>query len=331
MATHLTQLTTLAWAPVGTGATYYKYAAGNISLNMLKGNMLDNVTLAGIPGPFRRIAGPRFGELTFTTYPCGPATTPLIEPYDGDLIKAVGLGLQGGSGFLGYVHFNGTTYQQVFHRTDTYPTGSITPVSFKLYIDQLYQTMTSAVGNMVLKMRAGEIVSCDWAFTGLYSSNPTEDISDGGTGDEAYGYNSTGLPNYAPVPCLNVSAAIGGTGGITSEITEISVDLGNTIVLRPDITNDGFNVPIITKTEPILTFVVEQPQLGTGGIDFWQQAIDADLVTVTATFGNGAADAVTVDFSGYFNDYPEISESDGRLLLTGRLLEDPDNPFTLTY
>lgn len=119
----------------------------------------------------------------------------------------------------------------MYDDSDTYKLSSSMPaaagsvprtVTLGLYIDGLYRQMHGCMGNAVFTFTPGEVAMVDFTFTGLYSE-PTDVAMLAPT------YPTVVPPRFASGTCT--------LGGSTIYPSQISIDLGNDVQLRPDATS----------------------------------------------------------------------------------------------
>jgi hypothetical protein len=124
-------------------------------------------------------------------------------------------------------------------------------VTFYGYRDGIRFIVKGARGNVKFNYTAGEIITLDWEFTGLYV-------------DGSITAQSFPTPTYlanAPLVFQNATTTLGGTARI---VQSFSLDLGNTISPRQSAAAvSGRSGWIITNREPVATLQVEAVALGT--------------------------------------------------------------------
>lgn len=153
-------------------------------------------------GSLPKIPGLRTGTATFRTevYGDGAGGVPL---WASTLLPA-----------CGYVNSSGT-----FSPTTESPGSNVKTATIAVYQDGMRKILSGAVGSFVLNFITGQPVSIDWTFQGIY--NAVTDVS----------ILSPTYPTVLPPRFANSTFTVGGvTPGC---IESLSVDVGNTIFLRP--------------------------------------------------------------------------------------------------
>ena len=197
--------------------------------------MFDRKNLDQSISPFQPLTGTQKATLTFQVELKGSGTAG-TAPALGKLFKACGLGET-------VVAVTSATYDPI---STAFPS-----VTIALYKDGLKKQIRGARGTFKISTKVGEPMMVDFSFDGVYD----------GVSDVAI-LTGTGIETTLPPQMLNVSSwtAI----GFASKISHITLDLGNKLEMRNDISKaEGFFACIITSRDPKGSFDPEEELVAT--------------------------------------------------------------------
>jgi len=114
----------------------------------------------------------------------------------------------------------------VFKVSSTSPTGGSTPLAVRTltlgaYVDGVLKVLTGAMGTAVITCTHGQPAKIEYTFSGVWVA-PTDAALLAPT-----------YPTVLPARCAGGAITL---GGWTPVLSEISIDLGNEVVMRPDAT-----------------------------------------------------------------------------------------------
>lgn len=166
-------------------------------------------------------------------------------------------------------------------------------ITIMYYSDGIRHTLTGCRGSVSFTLEAGSFGKASFTFTG-HEATPTD------TALVTPTYDST-----VPPPLVNVPFSIGGYSAV---ITNLAVDLGNTISTPSDISaTDGYGEILLTKRDVTGSFNPEQVLVATKNyISEWKAGTTGALTT--GVVGSTAGNRYTV--SGPACYYSEIAPGD---------------------
>lgn len=185
--------------------------------------------------------------------------------------------------------------------------GDGSSASVGLFIDGKRLTLFGARGSCSLEYKAGEPVMASFTLTGVY----------GGVSDTAL---LSGITYPTPTPKVFLGETLT-LGGDTLVAENLTLDIGNNVVLRPDVTiAEGYKAAAITERAPTVGVDPEEV-LGATRND-WSKYENATasalLVTLTGSAGNivtlNAAESVVSGLS--YGDRDGVLTNDIELALT---------------
>ena len=111
-------------------------------------------------------------------------------------------------------------------------TGAVKSLTLGLYEDGIYKKMTGAMGNAVFQFAAGKVVRVEFTFSGIWCA-PTD--------------VAVLAPNYPAIKPLRFADASMTIASWAPKIADMSIDLGNEVVLREDANQAaGYITAIVT-------------------------------------------------------------------------------------
>jgi len=116
------------------------------------------------------------------------------------------------------------------------------------YIDGVRKLLRGCMGNAVFRMTAGMKIMVDFTFTGIWGGDPTD-----------VALLTPTYPTLTPLRFANSGLTI---GGYAAKVRELSIDLGNQVILREDASDEsGYASALVTgrnvtgRIDPELTTV----------------------------------------------------------------------------
>lgn len=156
-------------------------------------------------------------------------------------------------------------------------------ITIWFYIGGVLHKINGARGTFKLNMKAGEICTVDWEFTGLYADNAADIAQPAATHE-----------TIAPIICNQLGFTYSSWGGV---IEELMLDIGNVVSLQKDVNaaNNGVGQYFISNRESKGSMNPEAVALGTlNPWDIWDQTTAANIaLDITASAGNDFGITVT--------------------------------------
>lgn len=267
--------------------------------------MLPDPSRPGLADRYEhRLAGRRFDAKFGTELRGRAAASAVDDPLpDGDLYHAVG--------FNGYGN-TGANYVYALHDIHSYDSsaaGDLFPCDLGIIIDGINVGGGSdCAGNAVFRFPANDICTVEWEFAGvngggLVATAPPETTPavTESVGDTVLGNNAT------------ISFTPAGGGAITTLcVRDMTIDLRNTVLLRPCIAQQfGFTKPVLPERNVTFSGVIEAPLLATA--DFDSLVTNRTIITAAITVGDVAKSIFTFAFKFTLNQMPDLTNIDGML------------------
>lgn len=129
-------------------------------------------------------------------------------------------------------------------------TGGVTTVTIGVYMNGMYKYIKGAVGNWVMTLPTGRMITIEWTFTGVYVE-PTD--------------SAMVAPTYpTEAPLRFASAAACTFNSVAMKVEQITISAGNEVTMLEDPTQaSGFLHGIITNRRPTITANPETVLAGT--------------------------------------------------------------------
>lgn len=203
--------------------------------------------------------GARSAKVAFQTWMHGSGTSG-SAPAWADLLKACGMTATS----LAYAPNTGAT--------DTLSFGCY-------YAGSRAKFAAGAMGTAVFKLTRGQHTTIDWNFTGKYVAASASSLT---------------TPTYDTVIAPRTVATFT-LGGTTYRVPEFEFDLGNTVILREDITDaTGYRAAYITNRSPRIRVTPEASALGTK--DWYADMIAGTTSAGVLTVGSSAGNTIAFSF-----------------------------------
>lgn len=158
-------------------------------------------------------------------------------------------------------------------------TDGVETITIGSYQDGLFKVLRGCMGTAVFTFRAGVPVSVQFTFTGIW--DPPTDVS----------IITPNYPNVLPPRFANSGLLIGGSGGWEPKLEQMTIDLGNTVVLREDPGDvSGYCCAVITdrmivgQMNPEASLVGDRDDYGD-----WISSADQALALSVGESGNRVA------------------------------------------
>lgn len=198
--------------------------------------------------------GARMANVTFQTWAAGSGTSGSLPAW-ADLLKACGMS------------FTSLVASPVTGATDS--------LSFGLYFaGSRAKYAAGCMGNAVFKMTRGQHMTIDWNFSGKYVAPAAASLT---------------TPTYESVIAPR-GAATFTIGGTTYRCPDFEFDLGNTVIMREDVseTTTGYRAAYITNRSPRFRVTPEASALGTKDwfSDMLAGTTSAGVITIGSSAGN---------------------------------------------
>lgn len=147
------------------------------------------------------------------------------------------------------------------------------------WTDGRLKRLSGCMGNLSIVFKRGQKARCKWTFQGV--QQPPADTTQI-------------LPTYVTPVAPRCSAGAFTVGGTTYQIDEVTLDLGNVVILREDITAvdeasnpTGYRCAYITDRKPMLKFAPEALALATKNwYSFYQAGTTAAFSLAVGTTAN---------------------------------------------
>lgn len=213
--------------------------------------------------PLPSVPGPRAGTLTFKTELFGDGAAG-VPGWASTLFPA-----------CGYTVSTGT-----FSPTTEAPGSNVKTLTMAVYEDGLKKTIRGAAGTWRLVGEAGKIVMIEWTFTGVWQAPVDAALL---------------TPTYPTIkPLRFVSTAFTLGGSAIPCVNSISIDTGNTVILRPCPTPtdaSGYETALITSRKPMLTIDPEAQLVADN--DFYGDWLDSSEQAFSLELTDGT-DTITI-------------------------------------
>ena len=196
-------------------------AAGDAAFNVFEAGAQPNIDYAEREGqsafsPLPGALGAYGGTITFQVELTGGAATPAWAET-----------------FLPACGWKETA--SVFAPLSEAPGTNVKTLTIRMYEDGVVKGIRGAMGTAVLRFVAGERVMIEFTFTGLWIAPSDVAIL------------APTYPTTAPIRFVSSGLLIGGTGGWSPPLQELTIDLGNEVILREDSTDStGYASALIT-------------------------------------------------------------------------------------
>ena len=251
-----------------------------------------------------RLAGRRF-DVKFGTELRGRAAASAVDDPlpDGDMWHAVGFNGYGNTGanFVYALHD--------IHSYDSTAAGDLFPCDIEVQHDGINAgSGTDCVGNAVFRFPANDICTIDWEMAGVNGGGlkPTVPPETNATVNESVG--DTVLGNNATISFTPA----GGAAITTLCVRDLTIDLKNTVLLRPCIAQQyGFAKPILPERDVTISGVIEAPLIATA--DFDDLVTARTIITAAVTVGDVAKSIFTFAMKFTLNQMPDLVNIDGML------------------
>jgi hypothetical protein len=260
----LSRLSVLAAKVEGTPGTLETLTTAEAAFNVMNAefNASIDVSVRPIQGSFRKLSGVPGQRLATCTF-----SIELIGTGAGGVPTWATVFLAG----CGLVNTTGT----VTPRNEA-PGTNVKTLTIALFEAGRVKRMRGAVGNVVFEFTPGQAVMANFTFTGVFDS-----IADTALIVPTY-------PTLAPIRCSNGAATI---NSVAQVFSTCSFDVGNTLTVRPTITNaQGALHGIITDRTPMITIDPEATLIATS--DIWGDWTGATTRALSLQFED-AADSIT--------------------------------------
>lgn len=126
---------------------------------------------------------------------------------------------------------------------------SVKTVTIGCFQDGMLKRIAGAMGNANIVYPAGRTAYIDWTFTGIWLAPTDVPII---------------APTYPTDPSLRFASSTITFGGVASKVEQVSVDLGNNVIMREDgSTISGYSSALITDRVPKITLNPESALVAT--------------------------------------------------------------------
>lgn len=197
--------------------------------------------------------------------------------------------------------------------------GGVKTITIGLYEDGRLKQMRGCMGNAVFKFTAGKKVMIEFTFRGIWDEPVDASIL------------TPTYPTTAPLRFVSSSLAIGSWSPKASEVT---IDLGNNVVLREDSADaSGYVSAVVTDMNPTGT-IDPEAELITDNDTYgdWLSRAEAALAIALGATNNG------VDFDAPKLQFSKVDDGDRNLLQTdpitfqlNRSASAGDDHLTITF
>jgi hypothetical protein len=296
-----------------TGGAIAYYPSFDREFNTVECEAVDNGVNIGQYSTDVPYPGGKYNRCKFKTH-IRPAVTGTKIPEFDVLLK--------GCGFSEDVEL---TYVLDDPKRDGDGTGDTVGADIRMWSDGLTNTLIDGVGNAKFMFEAGKIPYIEWEFIGDYQAV-----------DALAAPSLTTANLNDPVPWVNASVAcVENSQARTGLVVEsIAYDLGNMLDPRPSGSGTyGYDSPIINGREPVIDIKVEARDIGaTVATSNWEATYLARADCVWTFSHNPSATAdqqLDVTFTGVLMEYPQLSESNGKLVYDLKFKQKPSAAFTL--
>tara|TARA_R100000808_G_scaffold25080_1_gene61488 strand:+ start:7858 stop:8787 length:930 start_codon:yes stop_codon:yes gene_type:complete len=180
--------------------------------------------------------------------------------------------------------------------TPTSVPGTMETVTVDVFEDGVQKRLRGAMGNAVFRNGAGGRVLIDFTLTGVWQ--PPVDTA-------------LPTPTFTAVVPMRTNAAAGAftIDSETIKVANWSFDLGNNVILRPDIANQGGSIhALITGRDPAWTLDPEFDKVA--GYDFYGKWLAGTTANLSLSITNGTDTATFASTKLQFRD-PSQADRDG--------------------
>lgn len=241
--------------------------------------------------PYPHLIGRRYREITFQTElrSSGASHSTPIAPRTGDLFEACGMLETLTAETIGGVGDGNVKYSPAStgHKTAT----------IYAYIDGLLWKLFGCMGNPEFVCEAGQPGKVNWTFQGTYEA----------AGDAAV---LSPVTYDAPTPPLVLSSGFTLNAVTTFVAQQLSVGLGNTIVLRDDINSpSGYAAALITARAGSGSFNPEATTVAT--YDFEREWRDAEQRAMEISLGDVPGNRIKISAPKIQLDAPAHADREG--------------------
>lgn len=219
--------------------------------------------------PLPGVVGARGGTLTFWLELCGSG---VAESTGGESVPPWALAFLPACGLI-----QAGATSPVFNPSSLSPTIGATALAVRtitigLFEDGLFKHLAGAMGTAVIRFTAGQPVRVEFTFRGVWQAPTTEGIIS---------------PTYGAVLPPRFGGSTISIGAWTSPVlAELSIDLGNNVILRPDAaTAAGYLSALITGRRMIGTVNPETTPLATA--DPYADWLSSAEAALSLTIGVG--------------------------------------------
>lgn len=133
-----------------------------------------------------------------------------------------------------------------------------------------FKSIKGACGNVKFVFKSGEPVMCEWDFKGCWVAPTTAAMV------------APAYPTVMPPRFAGAAFTIGGTSRVVSEM---EIDLGNSVVIRQDATNaSGYLAAVVADRQVKVTITLEAEAYGTK--DWWADHLASTEAALACTVGS---------------------------------------------
>ena len=235
------------------------------TINVFDAIMLPNIDFQGRDGqgsfsPLSGIPGPRAAKCTFTTEITGTGAG-AVPTWASTLLPA-----------CGFVNSSGT-----FSPVSQAPGSSVKTVTIGSYENGIKKLMRGCVGTFKLVLPSGMPGRFEWEFTGIWDSQADVSIL---------------APTYDSNLPIRYAASTTTIGAFAPKIKELSIDCGNTVILREDAGDvSGYSTALITNR--VITGTIDPEASLVATYDPYGDWVARTQRALSATISN-ASDKLTV-------------------------------------
>jgi hypothetical protein len=157
--------------------------------------------------------------------------------------------------------------------------GATETLTMGLYQDGRLKRIAGCMGTFTLTIRRGQAARFAWDFRGVPSAPPSD--------------TAMIAPTFVTTIAPRAGASVFTFGGSTYRVPEVSIELGNNVILREDITAvdtaseaTGYRAAYITDRRPVVRFSPEASLLA--AIDHYDRERDSTTGALAITIGGWA-------------------------------------------
>jgi hypothetical protein len=265
--------------------------------------LIERQQQGGTLSPIIQALGPRSVTLTYENELVGSGGSGLPNWTD----RLLGCGLQ----------LNGTTFSPLTH--------AITTLTHELYLDGRKKLASGCMGNVAFTLKNGEKGRVKFNFRGV-AQPPTD--------------TAILAPTYTTMIAPRCGATAFTIGATTYRVDEIEIDLGNVVILRPDMTAldsnsqaTGFRAAYITGRKPTVRINPEALPLSTTD---WYNIHRSSTTAALSCIVGGTANNIITFAAGKLQlmNPPQDGDRDGLMLdelefLCTRIADAGDDELTI--